>query len=86
MRAVHVEVFLETLLGCRILETEGAAGLLHTLAFTTLLTWSPGVDRAQGSRFRGHCPSQNPLLHPGSLSLLSPLQSCPILCPLLTPS
>ena len=49
---------------------KGLLGLLHTLALTALLTWSPGLTRprteTQGSRTQGRCSSYNPLLHPGS--------------------
>ena len=45
---------------------EGSTGLLHTLAFTALLTWSPGIEQSQGNRSWDHCCSQNALLHPYS--------------------
>ena len=52
---------------------EGAAGLLHTLALTALLTWSAGVDQAQ-DRDSGQQDS-------GSLHLSEPTapsrQPCP---------
>ena len=65
---------------------EGSTGLLHTLVFTALLTWSSGIDQSQGSRSWGHCCSQNPLLHPDSPAPSPQPQACPILCPFFTPS
>jgi len=65
---------------------EGATGLLHTVAFTALLTCSPGIEQSQGSRSWGHFCSHNPLLHPQSPAPSSQSQACPILCPFLTSS
>ena len=65
---------------------EGSTGLLHTLAFTALLTWYPGIEQFQGSMSWGHCCSQSPLLHPDSPAPSPQPQACPILCPFLTPS
>ena len=65
---------------------EGSTGLLHTLAFTALLTWSPGVEQSQHSQSWGHCCSQNPLFHPKCPAPSPQPQACPILCPFLTPS
>ena len=45
---------------------EGPTGLLHTHAFTALLTWSPRTEHSKGNRSWDHCYSQNPLLHPDS--------------------
>ena len=70
----------------QILVCEGATGLLHTVAFTALLTCSPGIEQSQGSRSWGHFCSHNPLLHPESPAPSSQSQACPILCPFLTPS
>jgi hypothetical protein len=45
MRAVHVQLPLETSMSTDSRDCEGAAGFLYTFALAVLLTWSPGTDQ-----------------------------------------
>ena len=47
MRAVHVQLPLETSMATDSWDCEGAAGSLYTFALTALLTSSPGTDQTQ---------------------------------------
>ena len=47
VRAVHVQLPLETSMATDSWDCEGAAGFLYTFALTALLTWSPGTDQTQ---------------------------------------
>ena len=47
VRAVHVQLRLETSMATDCWDCEGAAGFLYTFALTALLTWSPGTDETQ---------------------------------------
>lgn len=47
VRAVHVQLPLETNKATDAWKCEGAAGFLNTSALTALLAWSPGADQTQ---------------------------------------
>ena len=47
VRAVYVQLPLETSMATDSRDCEGAAGFLYTFALAVLLTWSPGTDQTK---------------------------------------
>ena len=81
MRAVHVQLPLETSMAADSRDCGGDAGFLYTLALTALMTWSPGTGQTQVRDSEQQDPGSLVLLEPSAPSRqpcpCSPHPSCP---------